>query len=159
MFSMIFKPAARYPADPRAVFILALSVFSGMTALALGAAPETLDSLLPHWAVTTWAVLLTAGSVLTLGGMARQTLGGIILEQIGSVTVGAATVFYAGLALWIVGPNALQSVGIVMAWGVACFVRWGQLQVLLHDAGRRLMKKAMLEQVYAEIEAHEAKKR
>jgi hypothetical protein len=127
-----FKPAARYPADPRAVFILALSVFSGLTAIALGAAPDTLNALLPAWGVTAWAIMLTLGSAVTLVGMAFQTVVGILVEQIGSVAVGVATIFYAVLGFWILGWDALQVVGIVLAWGLACFVRWIQLQALIH---------------------------
>lgn len=154
MGSMIFKPAARYPADPRAVFILALSVFSGVTALAIEAAPASLEAVLPHWGVVTWAVLLTIGSIVTLTGMAFQTVNGIIAEQIGSVTVGSAALFYAILALTVAGPSALQPMGIIAAWGVACFVRWAQLQVLITDAHRRAQKLSLLERVDAELQAY-----
>lgn len=157
MGNMIFKPAARYPADPRAVFILALSVFSGITALALEAAPETLEAVLPHWAVLSWGVLLTLGSLTTLAGMAFQGINGIVAEQIGSVAVGATTAFYSGVALWVLGADALQSVGIILAWGVACFIRWIQLQVLIHSAIKRKEKQETLAKVFAEIEAHEAR--
>jgi hypothetical protein len=131
---LFFKPAARYPADPRAVFILALSVFSGLTTLAIGAAPGTLEAILPTWGIILWSVLLTGGSVVALVGMAIQTINGIIAEQIGSVMVGAATVFYSGLAIYVVGPSALSVVGIVFAWGLACFVRWIQLWALIADS-------------------------
>lgn len=134
---LFFKPAARYPADPRAVFILALSVFGGLTALLLDAAPDTLNSVLPHWSVLIWGILLTAGSALTLFGMARQTVSGIILEQVGSVIVGSSTLYYSLIALAVVGPNALQSLIIVAAWGVACFIRWIQLQALISDGQRK----------------------
>lgn len=157
MLAMIFKPAARYPADPRAVFILALSVFAGITALALEAAPESLEALLPRWAVVAWGCLLVAGSVTTLTGMAFQTVNGIVLEQIGSVAVGATTVFYSGIAFYVVGPDALQSVGIVLAWGLACFIRWGQLQVLIHDAMKRQAKQELLRRVHEELEQREAR--
>lgn len=133
---MIFKPAARYPADPRAVFILALSVFSGLTALALEAAPDSLESLVPRWGVVVWGALLCLGSATTLLGMARQTVWGIIAEQIGSVMIGATTVFYSTLAFYTLGPSALQSVGIIMAWGLACLYRWGQLQALINSTFR-----------------------
>jgi hypothetical protein len=159
MILMIFKPAARYPADPRAVFILALSVFSGATTLALKAAPESLEAVLPQWGVVTWSVMLTLGSLLSLVGMAFQSLNGIVLEQIGSVVVGATTVFYSTLALYVIGPQAFQTVGIILAWGLACFVRWIQLQVLIHSAIKRQQKMAILEQVNAEIEAREARER
>lgn len=154
MVSMIFKPAARYPADPRAVFILALSVFSGITALAVEAAPASLEAVLPHWGVVIWAVLLMGGSVITLSGMAFQSVNGIIAEQIGSAIVGSAALFYAGLALWVTGLNAVQPMGIIAAWGLACFVRWVQLQVLINDAARRAAKMSLLERVDAELQAY-----
>ena len=158
MEPMIFKPAARYPADPRAVFILALSVFSGITAMALKAAPQSLESVLPHWGVLVWAVMLTAGSIITLVGMAFQTVNGIIAEQIGSVMVGATTIFYSVLALNIVGPDAFQTVGIILAWGLACLIRWQQLQILIRNAVKRAERQALMDRLEADIEAHINKK-
>ena len=143
----ILYPASRFPADPRAVFILALSVFSGMTALLLEAAPESLESLLPRWGVVTWGILLTLGSAVTLLGMAFQNLNGVILEQIGSVAVGATTIFYATLAIWVVGPNAISGVSIIFAWGLSCFVRWWQLQMLIDAQYRRQLRKKIQEQL------------
>jgi hypothetical protein len=132
----IFEPAARYPADPRAVFVLALSVFSGLTALALNAAPNTLEALLPRWGLLLWGAMLGLGSVVTLTGMAFQSLNGIIAEQVGSVLVGVTTVFYSVLVFIYIGPNAVQTVGIILAWGLSCFVRWLQLQMLIEKAYR-----------------------
>lgn len=133
----LFRPAARYPADPRAVFILMLSVFVGITALAVETAPDTLEALLPPWGVTVWDTLLMVGSAITLIGMARHTENGVILEQIGSVTVGVATIFYAVLSIKVIGTKDLESVGIVLAWGIACLIRWVQLQMLLRQEYRR----------------------
>lgn len=141
---MIFKPAARYPADPRAVFLLVLSVFTGLTALAVDAAPQTLNSVLPHWAVLLWGILLVVGSVVTLVGMAYQSVNGVVLEQIGSVAVGVTTVYYSILALWVAGVDAAQPVGIILAWGVACLIRWVQLQALLREADRAALMNAAL---------------
>lgn len=148
---MIFKPAARYPADPRAVFILALSVFTGLTALALDAAPNSLNAVLPYWGVVLWGILLASGSAITLAGMARQTVNGIITEQIGSVMVGVTTIYYSVLAILEIGPSALQVVGIILAWGLACLIRWAQLQALLHDGMRRASKIRFLESLEDEI--------
>lgn len=150
---MMFKPAARYPADPRAVFILALSVFSGLTTLALGAAPDSLNALLPHWAVTMWSVLLVLGSATTLIGMAFQSINGIVTEQVGSVTVGVTATFYAGIALESAGTDSLIGIGIILAWGLACLARWAQLQVLINSALRRQQKKEIIARMHAEIEA------
>lgn len=153
------KPAARYPADPRAVFILMLSVFSGLTALAIEVAPGSLQALLPHWAVVLWGVLLSGGSLVTLVGMSRPTVNGIIVEQVGSVTVGCAAIFYSILAAWFVGPGSLQSVGIIFAWGVACLIRWGQLQVLINDSVRRARKSEYLAKFEAELAARAERER
>lgn len=143
----LFHPASRFPADPRAVFVLALSVFSGATALLLDAGPDTLNAVMPGWAVTIWGTLLMLGSALTLAGMCRLTVGGIIAEQIGSVTVGATTVFYSAVAFLLVGADALQSVGIIFAWGLSCFIRWVQLQLLLLDAHQLKVEDALESEV------------
>lgn len=133
---MLFQPAARYPADPRALFMLVLSVFSGGMAIAFRAAPQSINAVLPVWGVVVWSILLVAGSVLTLVGMLFQSLNGIIAEQIGSVAVGATTVFYSVIAFNEVGRDAVQPVGIVLAWGISCFLRWIQLQILINRAYR-----------------------
>lgn len=153
MGDMIFKPAARYPADPRAVFILALSVFSGITALALQVAPESLEALLPKWGIVVWGITLALGSGVTLLGMLFQSVNGIITEQVGNAMVSAATILYASIALWFVGISAIQTVGIILAWGIACALRWIQLQVLIDSAYQRQRKDEVLAKVYAEIEA------
>lgn len=132
--AVILQPAARYPADPRAVFVLALSVFSGLTAIVLEAAPETLESQIPRWGVVTWGALLTVGSAVTLFGMARQTIGGVITEQVGSVVVAATTIYYSLIAIAVLGTDAIQVIGFVFAWGGACALRAVQLQRLLLSA-------------------------
>jgi hypothetical protein len=52
--------------------------------------------------------------------------------------VGATTLFYSGVAFWVIGFDAIQPVGIIFAWGIACFLRWGQLQALIVDAVYRI---------------------
>lgn len=152
MVNMIFKPAARYPADPRAVFILALSVFTGITALALKAAPESLDAVLPRWGVMAWGVLLVLGSALALTGMIFQTLNGILSEQIGSVMVAATTLFYSAIAFYFVGFNALQNVGIILAWGLACGLRWFQLQALINQSYRTKIEQEVAQTILNDMD-------
>lgn len=144
LWRWIFKPAARYPADPRAIFILALSIFGGLAAIALDAAPQTLNAILPHWGVLSWGIFLTAGSALTLIGMAYQNLNGVIVEQVGSVIVGAATLFYSVLAFYVAGLGTLQPVGIILAWGMASFVRWGQLQALIVTSYKKAVEEGII---------------
>lgn len=157
--SGLFRPAARYPADPRAIFILMLSVFAGATAFLVRAAPDTLEYLLPHWGVILWGVVLMLGSAVTLTGMAKQSVNGIILEQVGSVMVAAATIFYSVLAVWYLGWGVVQTVGIIFAWGIACLIRWAQLQILINSAMRRHEKEMFVARIHSEIEEHVRRER
>jgi len=126
------KPAARYPADPRAVFVLGLAVISGFPLLISGNLEAgSLEEQLPHWGVMLWGAALLFGSLLTLAAMTRQTVNGIILEQIGSVTVGAATLFYSGIIIYTLGRSGSPAIPFILGFGLSCFWRWGQLQALL----------------------------
>lgn len=146
VWKSVFQPAERYPADPRAVFILALSVFGGLTAMLLQAAPESLESLLPRWGVMTWGILLTVGSGMAMIGMMFRGINGIITEQIGNVCVAVTTVFYSILALMVLGDDAVQSIGIILAWGLACGLRYIQLQALINRAYRKKIRDEVAEQ-------------
>jgi len=143
LYKSFFSPAARYPADPRAIFVLAFSVFTGLVALALGAAPDSLGSYIPPWAITFWALILVGGSTIALVGMCFQGINGIVTEQVGSVMISAATLFYAALAFKHVGTDALQTVGVIFAWGVACAVRWVQLQALINVSYKRKLQQEL----------------
>jgi hypothetical protein len=136
LWRSIFQPAARYPVDPRAVFILILSVFTGGIALIVKAGPASLEATLPRWGVLVWGITLVLGSIITLSGMAVQNLNGILAEQVGSVMVAAATLFYGTLAIHLIGAPAIQSMGIIIAWGLSCLVRWVQLQALIVSSYR-----------------------
>lgn len=133
---MIFKPASRYPVDPRATFVLALSVMSGILSLVVAETPDSLRAAMPDWAVLIWAILLIVGSAVAVIGMAFRGVGGVITEQIGNMTVAVTTIFYATLAVYIVGASAIFVAGIIGAWGLACFIRWVQLQMLIDSAYR-----------------------
>lgn len=155
----LFAPAARYPADPRIVFVLALCCFAGLTSLSLQAGPETLESLLPKSVVIGWGLILTAGSFATLIGVMQAKeegdLEGIFLEQVGSVAVGVSTVFYGGIAIWVAGTGAIQPVGIILAFGLACFLRWLQLQLLLNRIHKAQSIALVQKAIHEEVQRHE----
>lgn len=149
---MIFQPASRFPADPRAVFVLAFSVFVGMIALALDAEPGTLAAALPKWGVLVWGVTLVGGSATALVGMWLQSVNGIIIEQVGSVAVSMSTTFYGIMLIWLAGPDAYMSAGIIIAWGFACGLRWVQLQILIDTAYREKLIDSAKEEIRHQIE-------
>lgn len=127
-------PAARYPPDPRALFVLSLCVAVGIPLIFANATPGTIASKLDPPLIVVWGLMLSLGSLVTLVGVVRQSVNGIITEQVGSVAVGGACLIYA-VAIWLsVRWAGAVPMVIVFGWGLSCFWRWYQLQ--------RLMKKA-----------------
>jgi hypothetical protein len=140
MLRRLLIPAARYPADPRAVFILSLCAFSGIPLVFADAAPGSIASQVSKPFVVVWGALLALGALLTLAGTVKQTVNGIIMEQIGSVAVGGATIFYGGAILIQVGSRGSVPAGIILGWGLSCFWRWFQLQALMSKAERAVQE-------------------
>jgi hypothetical protein len=127
-------PAARYPPDPRAVFILALCVVSGVPLIFADATPGSINSQLdPVWVVI-WGIMLAAGALVNLIGTLKLDVNGVILEQIGSVAVGGASLLYSVAIFMSVQWKGFIPAAIVLGLGVSCFWRYGQLQALLHRA-------------------------
>lgn len=127
-------PAARYPADPRALFVLVLCVVSGVPLIFANATPGSITAQLDDVWVVVWGLMLTVGALTTLIGTFKMSVDGIILEQIGSVAVGGATIIYAGAIFATVGYAGSVPAGITLGFGLACLWRWGQLQGLLRKA-------------------------
>lgn len=136
VIKVVMRPAARYPADPRAIFVLALCALAGIPLIFANAAPGTIESQLDHWMVIAWGLSLAVGSATCLFGMFRQTVNGILAEQIGSICVGVSAIFYGATVLLVVGVTASFPAAITIGWGISCFWRWGQLQALLNEAER-----------------------
>jgi predicted membrane protein len=44
-----------------------------------------------------------------------------------------ATIFYSVLAVYSLGSDAFSIIAIVLGWGLACVLRWVQLQLLIGD--------------------------
>ena len=127
-------PAARYPPDPRALFVLSLCVIVGFPLIFADATPGTIAAQLDSTWVVIWGLMLSVGSLVTLIGVMQQSVNGIIIEQIGSVAVGFACLIYA-VAIWlqVSWAGAVPTV-IVLGWGASCFWRWFQLQRLMMNA-------------------------
>lgn len=130
-------PAARYPADPRVVFILVACILSGLNFLAGAPAPGTVESQLDRGWVVVWAILIGLGGLVTLIGSFRLDVAGILLEQVGSLALLGGTGVYA-VAVWttIGGPGFYPGM-FQLAFGVASLWRWGQLQSHLNAAQRQ----------------------
>lgn len=126
-------PAVRYPPDPRALFVLLLCVVVGVPLVFANATPSSIAAQLDPPLVVAWGLMLSGGSLMTLLGAVRQSPGGVILEQVGSVALGVACLLYGG-AIWVsVGVVGVVPLGIVAAFGLASLWRWGQLQAYLRN--------------------------
>lgn len=110
--------------------------------------PASLTKALSGPGQVIWGVVLVVGAVLTIVGIYwRERSLGVLLEQIGLVSVGFTTILYSA-ALWIFATASADLGAIVFASiGIACFVRWFNTS--------RIMKKARL--VKAQEEARLAR--
>lgn len=134
------NPAARYPSDPRAVFILVLCIVSGVPLIFDQSRSPSLDNVLSAASVKVWGLTLVVGALITLYGMARQTSFGVLLEQVGSVIVGAGTVLYAGFTFFYTNSDLTPATAITLGFGLSCFWRWGQLQSLVNSTVEQVVE-------------------
>lgn len=119
--------AGRHPFE---IFMLILAAITSVpTLLGLATEPGTIEAALPPWAVFGWQVILAFGSVGSLVGIyLRNRATGLIIEQLGMAFVGVASLIY-GVSAWVVaGPPAGIPGGIIFGFGVACLIRWRDLQ-------------------------------
>ena len=54
-----------------------------------------------------------------------------------------------------VGAGSIQSVGVILAWGLACFIRWIQLQILIHQTHETILRTQIEAEVRADIETEQ----
>lgn len=120
---------------PFEVFLLCMCAGSGIP-LAFGAPrPGSINDVLPEALAVGWGLALAIGSVVALTGIWwRNRVSGIILEQIGLVSVGWAAIIYGVAVVIFAGWAAAFPATFVLGFGVACLVRWRQLQKILDYA-------------------------
>lgn len=126
-------PAVRYPPDPRAVFLLIMCVISGFPLIFADATPQSIVSQLDDPLIVAWGVMLTGGALVTLIGAMRQTVNGIIAEQVGSVSLGFACIIFAGAIYGYTRWSGSIVMLLVFGLGLASLWRYGQLRAYLRD--------------------------
>lgn len=123
----ITAPAVRYPPDPRALFLLVMCVISGVPLIFADAAPRSVVAQLDDPWVVAWGVLLVGGAAVTLWGALRQTVNGVIAEQVGSVGLGAACLIFAVAVFGYTGWSGSVAGLLILGFGIASLWRFGQL--------------------------------
>lgn len=124
----ITAPAVRYPPDPRALFLLVMCVISGIPMALADATPRSLEDadLSDVWIVV-WGIMLTGGAALTLAGAMRQTVNGVIAEQVGSIALGFACLIFAAAIYGSVRWQGAVAMLLILGFGLASIWRFGQL--------------------------------
>lgn len=141
------RPSARHPFE---VYLLLLSIVSGLPILFGSPAPGSIEAAMPHWGVRVWGAGLALGAVVALLGVLKTrpdskartvSVTGLVLEQVGLVMVASSTLLYVVVALVYVGVSAIVPIGIVAAYGISCLMRWVQIQRAI-DLEFRLRREA-----------------
>lgn len=133
----ITHASTRHPFE---VFLLILSIISGLPVALGNVTPGSVSAALSPWAQRTWGAGLTLGAIVCLLGilMTRPnpravtvSITGMVIEQVGLVMVGGACMVYVAALIGYVGLDALVPASIVLAYGASCLWRWHQIQRLL----------------------------
>jgi len=108
---------------PHQLFLMAVSLMTGL-AYTLGApTPSSLTALLPGWALLTWSVGMLVAGAVGLYGAWRS----LRLEQTGLLLGAAALIWYVA-AVVPFGWRALLPGAICVAWAAANVVRAAEIQ-------------------------------
>jgi hypothetical protein len=119
-------------AEPWAIFVKALCIASGITALA-GPRPGSLSAILPPALVMVWNLTLVLGAALSLVGLLRVHLR---LEVAGLIWLGTASLVYAVAIALRFGLSGVVAAAIVAAFALAAFTRCLALYAALALARR-----------------------
>lgn len=118
-------PSSRHPFE---LFTLGLCAFVGLPLLVGEARPGSISALLPPWAGDVWGAMLVVGALVALLGIYwRNRVTGIVLEQIGLMSVGLGALFYTLVVVIQNGVPALYATIFVGGFGTSCLWRYFQL--------------------------------
>ncbi len=126
--------SGRHPFELLVLFAMLITAIP--TVLGVEPTPGSISATLPLWLAYGWACVLAVGCFTALVGVFMRNRGiGLIIEQLGLAPVGIAGIIYSACILVAsLLPGALITAGIFFSFGVACLIRWRQLQQILDDA-------------------------
>ena len=127
---------------PFEVYLISFAfVSSAPGALGFTGIPPSIAALLPGWSGRAWVVGLSLGCGLVLAGLMwkrppfpRVSVTGLLLERLGLIIVGISTLFYAAAAWRLTGAAALIPIGIILGFGLACFIQARRISRVLKSA-------------------------
>ena len=117
------------PRNPLAVFLLVLTLISGlMQALGL-VSTKSVEAALPHYVGVVWGWMLVLGAGHTLLGMYWPGLisTGLLLKRVGMFALTIASFFYAVTIVVAFGLQGLFTAGIILGFSLACGVQFKRL--------------------------------
>lgn len=127
---------------PFQLFMLIVSFVYSLPGLAFAAVrPGSIEAGVGPTGTIVWSAGLCLGTgcaLLGIFGYRRNRATGLSLEEFGLAAAGAATLYYAGVVLWVLGWPAFFSALVMLGYGSACVVRSAQLHRLLGPTVRKL---------------------
>lgn len=107
------------------------ALFGGVTVFFTRQQPNSITSALPEWAGIAWSAGLAFGAAIALLGIFWRwdPDDSLLVEQVGLVAAGAASVVYA-VALAVAANNlgTAAPIGLIAGFGAACL--WRSTQIL-----------------------------
>lgn len=122
------------PRNPLAIYLLALSLVSGLS-LTFGAPTSgSIESELPLYLAKTWGFMLTFGSTASLLGMFWQgdRRTGLLVKRVGMLSLSVAAFVYAAVIVVAAGMNGAFISGIILGFGLATFLQFLRINRRIH---------------------------
>lgn len=115
--------------NPDTVFVTTLLLVAGIGLLVAGVEPGSVQDLVPGWVAKVWAVIMSIAAALTLSGaMWPRYVSGLLIEGVGRVMLGPASLAYAVAIGRAAGIEGGISMGLLVA--LALSSAWRVYQII-----------------------------
>lgn len=118
------------PRNPLAVYLLVLTLLSGVGTMSGLTTARSIEATLPHYVALAWGTLLSFGSLSTLVGMFWPgAIGtGLLGKRVGMFTLAVAATVYSVVILVSLGTGGILSAGIIAGFAVACAMQFVRIE-------------------------------
>lgn len=115
---------------PFEVLFLAISASTAIGGLASNEVrPGSLQEGVGHTGTIVWYLLLLLGAATAGAGITwRERATGLVLEELGLFIAGLCTLFYAAVAVILIGSNAVYPASVLAGYAVAAIWRANQIR-------------------------------
>ena len=122
------------PRNPLAIYLLVLTLMSGIITTFGGTTSGTVEAELPTYLAHIWGLMLTFGASCSLLGIFWQgdVRSGLLLKRVGMLTLTVGAFVYGTVLLFAAHLAAAYIAGLVYGFGLACALQFAKINRRIH---------------------------